>query len=69
VFWAAFRLGIAREVAGRTLWLGALIAAPAWQVLQVAGGYLVAHQLARSSSTVHGAEITLARSQGIDHRG
>jgi membrane protein len=50
VFWAAFRLGTAREVGGRTLWLGALIAAPAWQVLQVAGGYLVAHQLARSSA-------------------
>jgi membrane protein len=50
LFWAAFRLATAREVATRDLLLGALIAAPAWQVLQLAGGYLVAHQLARSSS-------------------
>ena len=50
VFWAGFRLATASEVATRDLRLGAFIAAPAWQVLQLAGGYLVAHQLARSSS-------------------
>jgi YihY family inner membrane protein len=50
LFWAGFRLATAREVAARDLRLGALIAGVAWQVLQLAGGYLVAHQLARSSS-------------------
>ena len=50
VFWAGFRLATASEVATRDLRLGAFIAATAWQVLQLAGGYLVAHQLARSSS-------------------
>jgi membrane protein len=50
LFWAGFRLATAPEVAARDLLPGALIAAPAWQVLQLAGGYLVAHQLARSSS-------------------
>jgi membrane protein len=50
VFWAGFRLATASEVATRDLRLGAFIAAPAWQVLQLIGGYLVAHQLARSSS-------------------
>jgi uncharacterized BrkB/YihY/UPF0761 family membrane protein len=50
VFWAGFRLATASEVATRDLRLGALIAATAWQVLQLVGGYLVAHQLARSSS-------------------
>jgi YihY family inner membrane protein len=50
VFWAGFRLATAREIATRDLRLGALIAGVAWQVLQLVGGYLVAHQLARSSS-------------------
>jgi membrane protein len=50
VFWAGFRLATAREIPARNLRLGALIAGTLWQVLQLAGGYLVAHQLARSSS-------------------
>jgi len=50
LFWAGFRLAAARSVATRDLLPGALIAAPAWQVLQLAGGYVIAHQLARSSS-------------------
>jgi YihY family inner membrane protein len=50
VFWTGFRLATASEVATRDLRLGAFIAAAAWQVLQLAGGYLVAHQLARSST-------------------
>jgi membrane protein len=50
VFWAGFRLATASEVATRDLRLGAFIAAPVWQALQLSGGYLVAHQLARSSS-------------------
>jgi membrane protein len=50
VFWAGFRLATAREIPARDLRLGALIAGTLWQVLQLVGGYLVAHQLARSSS-------------------
>jgi len=50
LFWAGFRLATAPSVATRDLRLGAFIAASAWQVLQLAGGYVVAHQLARTSS-------------------
>jgi len=50
LFWAGFRLATAPSVATRDLRLGAFIAAPAWQALQLAGGYVVAHQLARASS-------------------
>ena len=50
VFWVGFRLATAREIPARDLRLGAVIAGTAWQVLQLAGGYLFAHQLARSSS-------------------
>jgi membrane protein len=50
VFWVGFRLATAREIPARDLRLGALIAGTVWQVLQLAGGYLFAHQLARSSS-------------------
>jgi YihY family inner membrane protein len=51
MFWLAFRLGTAREVRTRHLLLGAVVAGVAWQILQLAGGYLVAHQVARASST------------------
>lgn len=50
VFWLAFRLATARVVATRELRLGAFIAAAAWQLLQLLGGYLIAHQLAHSRS-------------------
>ncbi len=50
LFWLGFRLATARVVAGRDLRLGALVAGVAWQILQIAGGYVVAHQLAHSSS-------------------
>jgi YihY family inner membrane protein len=50
LFWLAFRLATAAEVATRDLWLGAILAAIAWQALQLAGGYIVGHQLARNSS-------------------
>jgi membrane protein len=49
VFWLAFRLATAAQVGTRTMLLGAVITACSWQVLQVAGGYLVSHQLARYS--------------------
>jgi membrane protein len=50
VFWLAFRLATAPQVGTRSLLPGAVIAATAWQVLQVIGGYLVSHQLARYSA-------------------
>ena len=51
VFWLAFRLGTAREIGWRQLWLGAAIGAVIWQVLQAVGGYFVSHQLAHASPT------------------
>ncbi len=50
LFWFGFRLATAREVATRSLFLGALLAAIVWQVLQVLGGYIVGHEITRSSS-------------------
>jgi membrane protein len=49
VFWLGFRLATARLVRRRDLLVGALIAAVIWQVLQVAGGYVVSHQLHRAN--------------------
>jgi membrane protein len=49
LFWLAFRLATAPEVATRDLRLGAFTAAVAWQVLQLLGGYVIAHSLHRSS--------------------
>jgi uncharacterized BrkB/YihY/UPF0761 family membrane protein len=50
LFWAGFRLATAGQIATRDLRLGAFIAAGAWQVLQLAGSYIVGHELSRSSS-------------------
>lgn len=50
VFWLSFRLGTARHVTWRHLWPGALTGACAWQVLQVAGGYIIAHDLTHAKS-------------------
>jgi membrane protein len=50
MFWLVFRLSAARELGWRQLLPGAMIGALAWQVMQAIGGYLVTHQLARSSN-------------------
>jgi YihY family inner membrane protein len=50
LFWLSFRLAVMRMVRWRNLWFGAVLAAVIWQVLQVAGGYVVTHQLHRSST-------------------
>ena len=50
VFWLAFRLGTAREVTWRDHLPGALASAVVWQILQLAGGYIVGHQLAHNTS-------------------
>jgi uncharacterized BrkB/YihY/UPF0761 family membrane protein len=49
VFWLGFRIATAFEVRWRDLRTGAVIAAVCWQVLQLAGGYVVGHQLHRAS--------------------
>jgi membrane protein len=50
LFWLGFRLATARDVTTRELFPGALGSAVVWQVLQLAGGYIVGHELARSRS-------------------
>ena len=49
LFWLAFRLGTAKEITWRQLWLGAAISAVIWQILQALGGYFISHQLAHAS--------------------
>lgn len=50
IFLLAFRLATASCVPWRDLRVGAVIAGIAWQILLSLGGYIVAHQLHRSSS-------------------
>ncbi len=50
VFWLAFRLATARQVTWRNHFPGALASAVVWQVLLLAGTYIVGHQLARATS-------------------
>jgi membrane protein len=50
LFWVGFRLATAREVSWRDLRLSAILAAFAWQILQLVGGYFIGHQLATNSS-------------------
>jgi membrane protein len=50
MFWLGFRLAAVAEIGWRRLIPGALISAFGWQILEAIGGYLVTHQLARSSN-------------------
>jgi hypothetical protein len=50
LFWLAFRIATASEVATRDLRLSAILAAVCWQALQLLGGYFVGHQLATNSA-------------------
>ena len=50
MFWLGFRLATLGRVPWRQLRTGAVIAAVCWQILQVAGGYVVGHQLHRASA-------------------
>jgi YihY family inner membrane protein len=50
VFWLAFRLATLFKVPWRDMWVGAALAAVVWQILQVAGGYIVSHQLSRANA-------------------
>jgi membrane protein len=49
MFWLGFRLATMFKVPWRQLRTGAIIAAVSWQALQLAGGYVVGHQLHRAS--------------------
>jgi membrane protein len=49
LFWLGFRLATAREVSLRDLRLSAILAAVAWQILQLAAGVIIAHQRASTS--------------------
>jgi membrane protein len=59
LFWLAFRLGTAPEVAGRDLWLGAIISAVAWQILQSVGTTLLRHDVSKSSAAAGTFAIVL----------
>jgi YihY family inner membrane protein len=50
LFWVAFRLATASEVPGRDLWLGAIISAVAWQILQSVGTFLLRHFVTHASA-------------------
>lgn len=50
LFWLGFRIATAKEVATRDLRLSAILAAAAWQVLQVLGGYFIAHAVNSNSA-------------------
>jgi membrane protein len=43
LFWVTFRLATAAEVATRELRLSAILSAIAWQLLQLLGGFFIAH--------------------------
>jgi membrane protein len=51
LFWAGFRIATAAEVATRDLRLSAILAAIAWQILQLIGGEFVRH----ASNSAYGA--------------
>ena len=50
LFWVAFRLATAAEVATRDLRLSAILAAIAWQLLQLVGGFFIGHQTNSNSA-------------------
>jgi YihY family inner membrane protein len=49
VFWLGFRMATAFLIPWGSLWVGSVIAAVCWQILQYTGGYLISHQLQRAS--------------------
>jgi membrane protein len=49
VFWLSFRIATVRQVRWHDLRIGAAVAAVVWQILQVAGGYIVSHKLHRAN--------------------
>ena len=62
LFWLGFRIATAAEVRGRDLRLGAILAAVAWQILQLAGGLILAHTHSKSAYGVFGVVLGLLAS-------
>jgi membrane protein len=50
LFWASFRLATAAEVPSRNLRLGAILAAIAWQLLQLLGGFFIGHLITANAA-------------------
>jgi membrane protein len=50
LFWVAFRLATAAEVPTRDLRLSAVLAAIAWQLLQLLGGFFIGHHIKNNSA-------------------
>ncbi len=50
LFWLGFRLATSHEVSLRDLRLSAILAAVAWQLLQLLGGYFLGHQAQTNSA-------------------
>jgi len=50
LFLAAFRFMTAASVATRCLWIGVIVAAIFWELLQVLGGYYIGHVLKHTTS-------------------
>jgi uncharacterized BrkB/YihY/UPF0761 family membrane protein len=61
MFWLSFRLAVMRRVPWKELRLGVLIAAVIWTVLQLAGSYVIQHQL----DAVRGGDRRSPRSQAV----
>jgi membrane protein len=59
LFWLGFRIATAKEVRGRDLRLGAILAAVAWQILQLAGGLLITHTARNSAYGTFGVVLGL----------
>ena len=43
LFWVGFRIATSREIDGKDMRLGAILAAIAWQILQLIGGLFIGH--------------------------
>jgi membrane protein len=59
LFWIGFRLATAHEVATADLRLSAVLAAVAWQVLQLLGGYFLSHFKSASAYGAFGVVLGL----------
>ncbi|MGH3302450.1 MAG: YhjD/YihY/BrkB family envelope integrity protein, partial [Streptosporangiaceae bacterium] len=59
LFWLGFRIATSKLVRGRDLLLGAILAAVAWQILQLAGGLLLTHAHSNSAYGTFGVVLGL----------
>ncbi|MGB6458243.1 MAG: YhjD/YihY/BrkB family envelope integrity protein, partial [Streptosporangiaceae bacterium] len=59
LFWLGFRIATSKEVRGRDLRLGAILAAIAWQILQLAGTLFITHSHSNSAYGTFGVVLGL----------